>query len=78
MGNWFLLALRTKMSIQATWAILRMCAFTTNDDPWLWHQKLGHENMKLIKNLSTKDHVRGIPKINYQKDHICDACEIGK
>ena len=66
------------MSIQATWAILRMCAFTTNDDPWLWHQKLGHENMKLIKNLSTKDHVRGIPKINYQKDHICDACEIGK
>ena len=34
--------------------------------------------MKLIKNISTKDHVRGIPKLNYQKDHICDACEIGK
>ena len=58
--------------------IKNVCLITTNDDPWLWHRRLGHANMKLIKNLSAKDHVRGIPKLNYQKDHICDACEIGK
>ena len=58
--------------------VKNVCLITTNDDPWLWHRRLGHANMKLIKNLSSKDHVRGIPKLNYQKDHICDACEIGK
>ena len=37
--------------------IKNVCLITTNDDPWLWHRRLGHANMKLIKNLSTKDHV---------------------
>ena len=54
------------------------CLITTQDDPWLWHRRLGHANMKLIKNISMNDHVRGIPKLNYQKDHTCEACEIGK
>ena len=44
-----------------------VCLITTQDDPWLWHRRLGHANMKLIKNISTNDHVRGIPKLNYQK-----------
>ena len=55
-----------------------ICLISTQDDPWLWHRRLGHANMKLIKNISTNDHVRGIPKLNFQKDHICEACEIGK
>nr|XP_017227646.1 PREDICTED: uncharacterized protein LOC108203320 [Daucus carota subsp. sativus] len=55
-----------------------VCLITTQDDPWLWHRRLGHANMKLIKNISMNDHVRGIPKLNYQKDHTCEACEIGK
>ena len=57
---------------------VNICLITTIDDPWLWHRRLRHTNMKLIKNISTKEHVRGIPKFNYKKDHICEACEIGK
>ena len=57
---------------------VNICLFANIDDPWLWHRRLQHANMKLIKNISTKDHVRGIPKLNYQKVHTCEACEIGK
>ena len=34
--------------------------------------------MKLIKTICSKEHVCGLPKINFIKDHICEACEIGK
>ena len=36
---------------------VNVCLITINDDPWLWHRRLVHANMKLIKNISTKDHV---------------------
>ncbi|KAL1826633.1 hypothetical protein ACET3Z_005045 [Daucus carota] len=41
-----------------------ICLISTQDDPWLWHRRLGYANMKLIKNISTNDHVRGIPNPN--------------
>ena len=34
--------------------------------------------MKLIKTICSKEHVHGLPKINFIKDHICEASEIGK
>ncbi|XP_075079406.1 uncharacterized protein LOC142164766 [Nicotiana tabacum] len=55
-----------------------ICLTSISDDPWLWHKKLGHANMHLIENLSKRDLVIGLPKLNFSKNHICDACQIGK
>jgi len=34
--------------------------------------------MNLINKLSKHDLVRGLPKLKYERDHICDACMKGK
>ena len=39
-----------------------------HDQSWLWHRRLGHANMDLISQLNKDELVRGLPKINFQKD----------
>ena len=34
--------------------------------------------MCLISNLSKNNLVIGLPKISFEKDHLCDACQRGK
>jgi len=48
------------------------------EDPWVWHRKLGHASMHTIQKLSKHDLVIGLPKLDFSKDHICDACQLGK
>nr|GFB15122.1 hypothetical protein [Tanacetum cinerariifolium] len=45
---------------------------------WLWHQRLSHINFATINNLMKNNLVRGIPKMKFEKDHLCSACEQGK
>ena len=45
---------------------------------WLWHRRLNHLNFGTINNLSRKDLVRGMPRLKYEKDHLCSACQLGK
>ncbi|KAH0672766.1 hypothetical protein KY284_023853 [Solanum tuberosum] len=47
-------------------------------DPWLWHQKVGHASMYALEKLSTLELVIGLPKLKLEKDHISDACQLGK
>ena len=54
------------------------CLSSICNDSWLWHKKLGHASMHLIAKLSKLDLVKGLPKLNFEKDHICDACQLGK
>ena len=49
-----------------------------NDNSWLWHRRLGHAHMDLISKLSRKELVIGLPKIKYEKDRLCKACQHGK
>lgn len=51
---------------------------TLHDDGWLWHRRLGHASMDLISNIWKNDLVKGLPKIGFQKDRICEACQFGK
>ena len=51
---------------------------TASDLNWVWHKKLSHLNFKAISNLSKKELVRGLPKIDFSKDKLCAACEKGK
>ena len=49
-----------------------------HDQSWLWHKRLGHANMNLISQLNKDELVRGLPKINFQKYKVCEACQMGK
>nr|GFB63498.1 hypothetical protein [Tanacetum cinerariifolium] len=45
---------------------------------WLWHQRLSHLNFATINNLVKNSLVQGLPKMKFEKDHLCSACEQGK
>ncbi|GJV87070.1 retrovirus-related pol polyprotein from transposon TNT 1-94 [Tanacetum coccineum] len=55
----------------------KLCLATVVDNSTLWHRRLGHANMRLIQSLSSKELVRNLPKLKYDK-HFYDACKIGK
>nr|GFA14856.1 hypothetical protein [Tanacetum cinerariifolium] len=50
----------------------------SSSQSWLWHQRLSHLNFATINNLVKNNLVQGLPKINFEKDHLCSACEQGK
>ncbi|GKE71046.1 retrovirus-related pol polyprotein from transposon TNT 1-94, partial [Tanacetum coccineum] len=45
---------------------------------WLWHPRLNHLNFGTINDLARKDLVRGLPRLKFEKDHLCSACQLGK
>ncbi|GJX65831.1 retrovirus-related pol polyprotein from transposon TNT 1-94 [Tanacetum coccineum] len=44
---------------------------------WLWHHHLSHLNFGTLK-IAKDGLARGIPKLKFQKDHLCSACALGK
>ncbi|GJX87209.1 retrovirus-related pol polyprotein from transposon TNT 1-94 [Tanacetum coccineum] len=45
---------------------------------WLWHRRLNHLNFGTINDLARKDLVRGLPRLKFEKDHLCSASQLGK
>nr|GEZ07064.1 hypothetical protein [Tanacetum cinerariifolium] len=45
---------------------------------WLWHRRLSHLNFGVINHLARQGLVRGLPKLKFEKDHLCSACAMGK
>ncbi|GJV89152.1 putative ribonuclease H-like domain-containing protein [Tanacetum coccineum] len=45
---------------------------------WLWHRRLSHLNFGAINHLARHGLVRGLPKLKFEKDHLCSACATGK
>nr|GEW80797.1 retrovirus-related Pol polyprotein from transposon TNT 1-94 [Tanacetum cinerariifolium] len=45
---------------------------------WLWHCCLSHVNFSAINHLARQGLVRGLPKLKFEKDHLCSACAMGK
>ncbi|GJW04050.1 retrovirus-related pol polyprotein from transposon TNT 1-94, partial [Tanacetum coccineum] len=45
---------------------------------WLWHRRLNHLNFGTINDLARKDLARGLPRLKFEKDHLCSACQLGK
>nr|GEX20764.1 copia protein [Tanacetum cinerariifolium] len=46
--------------------------------PWLWHRRLSHLNFGAINHLARHGLVRGLPKLKFEKDHLCSVCAMGK
>ncbi|GJR80526.1 retrovirus-related pol polyprotein from transposon TNT 1-94 [Tanacetum coccineum] len=55
----------------------KICLATLDENSPLWHRILGHTNMQLIQSLASKELVRNLPKLKYDR-HFYDACKIGK
>nr|GFB19897.1 retrovirus-related Pol polyprotein from transposon TNT 1-94 [Tanacetum cinerariifolium] len=53
-------------------------AKASSSQSWLWHQRLSHLNFATINNLVKNNLVQGLPKMKFEKDHLCSVCEQGK
>nr|GEW92598.1 hypothetical protein [Tanacetum cinerariifolium] len=45
---------------------------------WLWHRHLSHPNFGTINYLARHGLIRGLPKLKFEKNHLCSACAMGK
>ncbi|GJU02485.1 retrovirus-related pol polyprotein from transposon TNT 1-94 [Tanacetum coccineum] len=55
----------------------KICLAMIDENSTLWHNRLGHANMRLVQSLVSKELVRNLPKLKFDQ-HFCDACKMGK
>ncbi|GJZ99147.1 retrovirus-related pol polyprotein from transposon TNT 1-94 [Tanacetum coccineum] len=72
--NLYTLSLGDMMASSPTCLLSK--AFKTKS--WLWHRRLSHLNFGAINHLARHGLVRGLPKLKFEKDHLCSACALGK
>nr|GFA98300.1 retrovirus-related Pol polyprotein from transposon TNT 1-94 [Tanacetum cinerariifolium] len=68
------------LSLQDMMASFLICLLSkaSKTKSWLWHRRLSHLNFGAINHLARKGLVRGLPKLKFEKDHLCSACAMGK
>jgi len=54
------------------------CLSAVKEDVSLWHNRLGHASLSLLRKLVSKDLVIGLPSIKFDDSQVCDACAKGK
>jgi hypothetical protein len=54
------------------------CLVSKEDEVQLWHQKLGHLNLRGMKKVVTVEAIRGLPKLKIAEGNICGECQNGK
>ncbi|KAK2396460.1 gag-protease polyprotein [Trifolium repens] len=52
------------------------CLISQEDEARLWHQRLGHLNLKGMKKLVSKEVIRGTPKLTIEEGDICSEGQI--
>nr|GEX16152.1 hypothetical protein [Tanacetum cinerariifolium] len=68
------------LSLQDMMASSLICLLSkaSKTKSWIWHRRLSHLNFGAINHLAREGLVRGLPKLKFEKDHICSACAMGK
>ena len=59
------------------WQMVHQC-FVAHDETSLWHQRIGHMNMRHMTNIIKKGAVRGIPQLEETEKTVCGPCNQGK
>ncbi|GKC50592.1 retrovirus-related pol polyprotein from transposon TNT 1-94 [Tanacetum coccineum] len=82
-GIWTPAAPRTNvysLSIGDMMASSPICLLSkaTKTKSWLWHCRLSHLNFGAINHLDRHSLVRGLPRLKFEKGHLCSACVMGK
>ncbi|GJX58783.1 retrovirus-related pol polyprotein from transposon TNT 1-94 [Tanacetum coccineum] len=72
--NLYTLSLRDMMTSSPICLLLK----ASKTKSWLWHRRLSHLNFSAINHLAIHGLVRGLPKLKFEKDHLCSACALGK
>ncbi|XP_070020196.1 uncharacterized protein [Nicotiana sylvestris] len=54
------------------------CISVLDNDPLIWHKRLGHASLSQLIKLVSKDLVIGLPNIKFKEDKVCEACARGK
>ncbi|GJW11843.1 retrovirus-related pol polyprotein from transposon TNT 1-94 [Tanacetum coccineum] len=59
-------------------SLICLLSKASKNKSWLWYRRLNHLNFGTINDLARKDLVRGLPRLKFEKDHLCSACQLGK
>jgi len=51
------------------------CLLTKHEESWFWHRRIAHIHMHHLNKLISNDLVIGLPKLKFEKDHVCEACQ---
>lgn len=54
------------------------CLVTKEDEVKLWHQKLGHLNLKGMKKMISHEAIRGLPNMKIEEGRVCGECQTGE
>ena len=54
------------------------CLLSRDDESWLWHRRLAHIHMYHLNRIASKDLVIGLPKLKFERNKLCEACQKGK
>ncbi|GJU94631.1 retrovirus-related pol polyprotein from transposon TNT 1-94 [Tanacetum coccineum] len=73
-NNLYTLSLRDMMASSPICLLLKV----SKTKSWLWHRRLSHLNFGVINHLARQGLVRGLPKLKFEKDHLCSAFAMGK
>ncbi|GJY91707.1 retrovirus-related pol polyprotein from transposon TNT 1-94 [Tanacetum coccineum] len=59
-------------------SLICLLSKASKNKSWLGHHRLNHLNFGAINDLARKDLVRALPRLKFEKDNICSACQLGK
>ncbi|CAM8998987.1 unnamed protein product [Rhodiola kirilowii] len=54
------------------------CLLSKTEEMNLWHQRMGHVNLRTLHKIASDGLVRGIPKVKGELSVVCGDCQIGK
>src|ERR1044072_7197834 len=54
------------------------CLLSVHQEQWVWYRRLGHVSLRKISQLNKLDLVRGLPKLKFTSEALCEACQKGK
>ncbi|KAJ9544190.1 hypothetical protein OSB04_023897 [Centaurea solstitialis] len=57
-----------------------VCLFSkaTKSESWVWHKRFSHQNFSDISKLANGGLVKGLPKLTFDRDSLCPACQMEK
>ncbi|GKD55701.1 retrovirus-related pol polyprotein from transposon TNT 1-94 [Tanacetum coccineum] len=59
-------------------SLIFLLSKATKTKSWLWHRRLSHLNFGAINHLARHGLIRGLPKLKFEKDHLCSTFVMGK
>lgn len=55
-----------------------LCLASKSESTNLWHRRMGHVNIRLLKRLQIQGLVRGLPEVSEDLKKVCEPCTRGK